>query len=74
LQKIAEYLREVMAMSIQQENLKYEWVVESGQVIKRFDHQHKVWIVLTFAAIESNAEQQLVDLLTSEYIRQQSDQ
>ncbi len=52
----------------------YELIQESGRVIgvKRFDTKHKMWIVNRFVEDESNAEQQLMNLLTSEYLNQHS--
>ena len=64
-----------MELSIQVGNQNDEPIVESGQMVgmKRFDSDHKMWVVLRFAEVSLDAEQQLVDLLTNEFLQQQLD-
>jgi hypothetical protein len=50
---------------------EYGLVVEAGQVVgmKRFNKEHKMWVVLRFSDVESDAEELLLDHLTAEYVK-----
>lgn len=64
-------------MMVQIGDQQYEEIVELGRVIglRQFDAQHQIFVELRFAhAADSEMESDLVTLLTSEYIRQQSGQ
>lgn len=63
-------------MKIQAGVQPYEEIVESGKVVglRQFDAQYQMFVELRFdAAADLHAESDLMALLTSEYIRQQSD-
>lgn len=62
-------------MMVQIGDQQYEEIVELGKVIglRQFDAQHQVYIELRFVdSAESQAELDLLTLLTGEYIRQQT--
>jgi hypothetical protein len=60
-----------------QADREYEQIVEEGRLIglRRFDPKHKVWIELRFdEKTDRKIEEDFVSILTSEYIRQQSEE
>lgn len=53
---------------------KYELVqVENkGVKIKRFNENYKMWVVINFTPNNSTSEKELLELLTTEYLKQKS--
>lgn len=62
-------------MTIQAGSREYERIVEAGQLVglRRFDSAHKVWVELRFdETADRRIEEDLVSILTGEYISRQS--
>ncbi|ASS98416.1 hypothetical protein NSQ51_13720 [Geobacillus sp. FSL K6-0789] len=54
---------------------KYLPIIENDEVIgvKRFNEKHGMWVVVKFMESNVNAERELLEMLTQEYIRQKTE-